>query len=115
MIKGYALLVTAYALQWLPYAGSPRLMFEYHFFPNLAVIVLCDVVLIRAVWQRLAAHTLDTARFALAAYLLVVVGMFAFFYPVLAGTQVTYDAWHARMWPDNLGIPGTSWIIPHRQ
>ncbi len=113
--KGYALLVVAYALQWLPYAGSPRLMFEYHFFPNLAVIVLCDVVLIRAVWQRLAARTLETARFALAGYLLVVVGMFAFFYPVLAGTQVTYAAWHARMWPDNLGIPGTSWIIPHRQ
>jgi Gpi18-like mannosyltransferase len=113
--KGYALLVAAYALQWLPYAGSPRLMFEYHFFPNLAVIVLCDVVLIRAVWQRLAARTLDTARFALAGYLLVVAGLFAFFYPVLAGTQVTYASWHARMWPDILGIPGTSWIIPHRQ
>ncbi|MBV8368996.1 MAG: phospholipid carrier-dependent glycosyltransferase, partial [Candidatus Eremiobacteraeota bacterium] len=113
--KGYALLVVAYVLQWLPYAGSPRLMFEYHFFPNLAVIVLCDVVLIRAVWQRLAADGLGAARMALAGYLLVVAGLFAFFYPVLAGTQVTYAAWHARMWPDNLGIPGTSWIIPHRQ
>jgi dolichyl-phosphate-mannose--protein O-mannosyl transferase len=90
-------------------------MFEYHFFPNLAVIVLCDVVLIRAIWNRLvAAHELVTARFALAGYLVVVAGLFAFFYPVLAGTQVSWAAWHARMWPDVLGIPGTSWIIPHR-
>jgi hypothetical protein len=41
--------------------------------------------------------------------------LFAFFYPVLAGTQTTYTSWHARMWPDILNIPGTSWIIPHRQ
>jgi hypothetical protein len=113
--KGYALLVVAYCMQWLPYAFTPRLMFEYHFFPNLAVIVLCDVVLIRAIWNRLAARTLDTARFALAGYGALVIGLFAFFYPVLAGTQTTYTSWHARMWPDIVNIPGTSWIIPHRQ
>ena len=44
--KGYALLALAYVFQWLPYARSPRILWEYHFFPNLAVIVLCDVVLI---------------------------------------------------------------------
>jgi len=109
--KGYAILVLAYAFQWLPYAGSPRILWEYHFFPNLAVIVLCNVVLIGYVARRLAASTVRTA---LSVYGAVVVGLFAFFYPVLAGTQVTYEQWYQRMWPDRLGIPGTSWIIPHR-
>jgi dolichyl-phosphate-mannose--protein O-mannosyl transferase len=112
--KGYALLAIAYFLQWLPYAGSPRLMFEYHFFPNIAVIVLCDVVLIHYVWKRLSARSFDTARWTIGVYGALVIGLFVFFYPVLAGTKVTYAAWYQRMWPDELGIPGTSWIIPHR-
>ncbi|HYW54982.1 MAG TPA: phospholipid carrier-dependent glycosyltransferase [Dongiaceae bacterium] len=110
--KGYAILALAYVLQWLPYARSPRIMWEYHFFPNLAVIVLCDVVLIAYVARRLTASTL---QWSLSVYGAVVVGLFAFFYPVLAGTQVTYDQWYQRMWPDRLNIPGTSWIIPHRE
>ncbi|MDQ6925575.1 MAG: hypothetical protein M3154_04980, partial [Candidatus Eremiobacteraeota bacterium] len=110
--KGYAILALAYAFQWLPYAGSPRILWEYHFFPNLAVIVLCDVVLIGYVARRLTASTL---QWSLSVSGAVVIGLFAFFYPVLAGTQVTYDQWYQRMWPDRLGIPGTSWIIPHRE
>ncbi len=112
--KGYALLVVAYAMQWLPYAGSPRLMFEYHFFPNLAVIVLCDVVLIGYVWNRLRERSFDAARWTLGIYGALVVALFVFFYPVVAGTKLSYDAWYQRMWPDRLGIPYTSWIIPHR-
>ncbi|MEA2784951.1 MAG: hypothetical protein QOF71_1055 [Candidatus Eremiobacteraeota bacterium] len=110
--KGYAILALAYVFQWLPYAGSPRIMWEYHFFPNLAVIVLCDAVLIGYAVRRLSA---STARWSLSVYGAVVVGLFVFFYPVLAGTRVTYDQWYERMWPDRLGIPGTSWIIPHRE
>ena len=109
--KGYALLALAYVFQWLPYARSPRILWEYHFFPNLAVIVLCDVVLIGYIARRLS---WNTARWALGAYGAVVIGLFAFFYPVLAGTKVTYAQWYERMWPDRLNIPGTSWIIPHR-
>jgi dolichyl-phosphate-mannose--protein O-mannosyl transferase len=112
--KGYALLILAYVLQWLPYAFSPRIMWEYHFFPNLAVIVLCDVVLIQHVWARLTQRSFDTARWTLGAYGALVIVLFAFFYPVLAGTKTTYNQWYQRMWPDELGIPGTSWIIPHR-
>jgi dolichyl-phosphate-mannose--protein O-mannosyl transferase len=112
--KGYALLAIAYFMQWLPYARSPRLMFEYHFFPNLAVIVLCDVVLLAYVWKRLSKTSLANARWTVGVYGALVVALFAFFYPVLAGTKMTYAAWYQRMWPDELGVPGTSWIIPHR-
>lgn len=109
--KGYALLFVTYFVQWLPWVNSPRLMFEYHFFPNLAVIVLCNAVLIQHIYSR---FTDPDRRWYLGAYAGIVVLMFAFFYPVLAGTKVTYDTWHARMWPDLLGIPHTSWIVPPR-
>jgi dolichyl-phosphate-mannose--protein O-mannosyl transferase len=107
--KGYALLVAAYLIQWLPWARAPRLLFEYHFFPNLAIIVLCDAILIQRIYRHFRQNQ---ARWYLGAYAVVVVGLFAFFYPVLAGTQITYDQWYARMWPDELHIPHTSWIIP---
>jgi len=61
--KGYALLVTAYLLQWLPWATSPRVAFEYHFFPNLAIICLADAVLLQRLWQyaaKLAPRNLRT-------------------------------------------------------
>ncbi len=57
--KGYALLVVAYLWQWLPYSRSPRIMWEYHFLPDLAIIVLCDVILIRHVWRALAKRSLE--------------------------------------------------------
>jgi dolichyl-phosphate-mannose--protein O-mannosyl transferase len=109
--KGYALLFATYFIQWLPWVGSPRLMFEYHFFPNLAVIVLCNAVLI----QRLYAKFSKANRnWYLGGYATAVVLLFAYFYPVLAGVGMSYDAWHDRMWPDRLGIPHTSWIVPPR-
>jgi dolichyl-phosphate-mannose--protein O-mannosyl transferase len=37
-------------------------------------------------------------------YLATVVGLFFYFYPVLAGVHVTWNAWHNRMWLN-------SWII----
>ncbi|HEY0393724.1 MAG TPA: glycosyltransferase family 39 protein [Candidatus Elarobacter sp.] len=108
--KGYALLATAYFVQWLPWARTPRLLFEYHFFPNLVLIVLCDVILI----QRLVARAApETRRWWLGGYAVAVVLLFAYFYPVLAGVSLSYDQWHSRMWPDMLGIPGVSWILPH--
>jgi len=109
--KGYALLVITYFVQWLPWVRSPRLLFEYHFFPNLAVIVLCNAILIQHIYARFKS---PERNWYLGAYAVVVVLMFAYFYPVLAGVQVPYETWHARMWPDLLGIPHTSWIVPPR-
>ncbi len=102
--KGYALLVTAYFLQWLPWMTSPRVAFEYHFFPNLAIICLANAVLLQRAWRygaKLAAA--GTAgwqwpRIAVGGYLALVVYLFAFFYPVWAGLHVPWDVWDARMW-----------------
>jgi dolichyl-phosphate-mannose--protein O-mannosyl transferase len=98
--RSYALLVVAYFLQWLPWILSPRIAFEYHFFPNLAIIVLCNTIVLQKVWNWVPAGAASSfiPRLSVGVYLAVVVWAFAFFYPVLAGTHVTWDAWHARMW-----------------
>jgi dolichyl-phosphate-mannose--protein O-mannosyl transferase len=98
--RSYALLVIAYFLQWLPWIISPRIAFEYHFFPNLAIIVLCNAIVLQKVWNWVPAGTSSSffPRLGVGIYLVIVVWAFAFFYPVLAGTHVTWDAWHARMW-----------------
>ena len=109
--RGFALLVIAYFLQWLPWVHSPRMLFEYHFFPNLAIIVLCDVILLQRFCGPL---TTLGARLSLAAYVAAVVVTFAFFYPVLAGVPLPYNQWNARMLPDVWHVPHTSWIMPPR-
>ena len=98
--RAYALLVIAYFLQWLPWIGSPRIAFEYHFFPNLAIIVLCNAIVLQKVWNwvpdRKGSELLP--RLSVGIYLAVVAWAFIFFYPVLVGQHVSWDAWHARMW-----------------
>jgi Gpi18-like mannosyltransferase/predicted membrane-bound dolichyl-phosphate-mannose-protein mannosyltransferase len=98
--RGYALLVIAYFLQWLPWIGSPRIAFEYHFFPNLAIIVLCNAIILQKLWnwRPFGAEANLVPRIGVGVFLAVVVWAFFFFYPVLAGEHVTWQAWSARMW-----------------
>jgi dolichyl-phosphate-mannose--protein O-mannosyl transferase len=103
--KGYALLITAYFLQWLPWIGSPRIAFEYHFYPNLSIIVLANAIVLQRIWKwRPADGPVSLPRIGVGIYLAIVVIAFFYFYPVLAGVHVTWNAWHDRMWL-------TSWII----
>ena len=159
--KGYALLVTAYLLQWLPWMLSPRVAFEYHFFPNLAIICLADTVLLQRLWRYGAKleggfpmaifagfvglattvaisvaliysgpilligfpiglavggaiayfgkslTNLTWPRFVVAGYLILVVALFAFFYPILSGLHVPWHVWDDRMWH---AIMQNAWI-----
>jgi dolichyl-phosphate-mannose--protein O-mannosyl transferase len=83
----------------LPWVGSPRLEFEYHFFPNLAVIVLADVILLQKLWKfATRLPELFWLRPAVIGYLALVFGLFVFFYPVLAGVPIDWQSWDARMW-----------------
>jgi dolichyl-phosphate-mannose--protein O-mannosyl transferase/Gpi18-like mannosyltransferase len=119
--RGYALLVIAYFLQWLPWIGSPRIAFEYHFFPNLAIIVLCNAIILQKMWlwrpvwnwQRqktisgrapeqppafLLWVTAFGPRIFVSAFVVVSIAAFFFFFPVLAGTHTSWQVWHDRMW-----------------
>ena len=138
--KAFTLLVVAYFIQWLPWILSPRISFEYHFLPNLALILIGDTLLLQRLWFfRSASMYVRGARserswfirslvqsgpsdgsataarwtwnnYLVAGMLVAIVGAFVFWYPVVAGTHVSYDAWSARMleW-----LEGNNWINPH--
>lgn len=115
--KGYTLLVLAYVLQWLPWIASPRISFEYHFFPNLAIILLADTLVLQRLWQLSAgsrftwvSRTWTWNKLAVTAYLAAALAAFIFWYPVVAGSHISYDAWSARMLT---GLEGNNWINPH--
>jgi Gpi18-like mannosyltransferase len=107
--KGYAMLVTAYFFQWLPWIISPRVAFEYHFFPNLAIICLADAVLLQRIWRiaQARADWFTLPRIAVLGYGVLVLAAFVFWYPIFAGTHITWQAWDARMWHF---LMGNSWV-----
>jgi dolichyl-phosphate-mannose--protein O-mannosyl transferase len=109
--RGYVLLIVAYALQWLPWFHSPRMLFEYHFFPNLAIIVLCDIIALQRLCLRMPR---EEVSWSVASVVIAVAATFVFFYPVLTGMHISHNAWYARMLPDVLQLPHTSWIMPPR-
>lgn len=106
--KGYALIVIAYLMQWLPWMLSPRIAFAYHFYVDIPLICLCNAIVLQRVWQYARRRGTRRWRYggagAIAGYVLLVAFGFAFFYPILAAQPITWNAWHHRMWIDK-------WII----
>ncbi|MGA8576801.1 MAG: phospholipid carrier-dependent glycosyltransferase [Candidatus Cybelea sp.] len=98
--KGYLLIVATYLLQWLPWAGSPRLTFAYHFYVNIPLICICNVVVLQRLWQW--AQRREDSRWlgplGVGAYVAAAAAAFVFFYPILAAYPIGWSAWHARMW-----------------
>ena len=96
--KGYALLVVAYLFQWLPWIGSPRLSFEYHFYPNLAIIILANAIVLQRIWNYARDGGSVWPRYAVVLYGAAVVASFVYFFPIVSGYPISWDAWQARMW-----------------
>lgn len=99
--RAYLLLLVAYFAQWLPWIASPRMLFEYHFFPNDAIIILADTIALKWFYDRMRADGPKRerlARYGIGAFVCLTIVMFAYFYPVLAGDHVTYATWASRMW-----------------
>jgi len=96
----YLLLFVTYFAQWLPWIASPRMLFEYHFYPNDAIILLADTVALKWLWDRAqkSPEEQKLARYGIALFLALTVALFAYFYPILAGDSITYADWAARMW-----------------
>jgi dolichyl-phosphate-mannose--protein O-mannosyl transferase len=98
--KGYALIVLTYLLQWLPWIKSPRITFAYHFYVDIPLICLCNVIILQRFWQW--AQSRENGRWlgglGVGAYVAAAALSFVFFYPVLAAHPISWNAWHARMW-----------------
>jgi len=106
--KGMALLVVAYLFQWLPWALSPRIDFEYNFYPNLAIICLCGAYVLGTWWMPAVnptkekdgqlASTVRGNRMLIGAYLAICLWGFVYFFPIYTSMHIPYAAWIARMW-----------------
>lgn len=98
--RAYLLLFAAYFAQWLPWIASPRMLFEYHFFPNDAIVMLADTIALAWIWElaRRSPEHRELAKWGIGVFLALTVVMFVYFYPVLAGDRITYAQWYARMW-----------------
>ncbi|MHB8147582.1 MAG: dolichyl-phosphate-mannose--protein mannosyltransferase, partial [Vulcanimicrobiaceae bacterium] len=99
--KGYALIVVTYLLQWLPWMESPRITFAYHFYVDIPLICLCNSIVLQRIWQYGAARGKNGrlwAGIAVGGCVALIAGAFVFFYPILAASPITWNAWHARMW-----------------
>lgn len=101
--KGYTLLILAYLLQWLPWARSPRITFAYHFYVDVPIIVLCNVIVLQRIWnwQFADGRSRLYGRIGVCAYVAAVVAAFVWFYPILAGIPIPWNQWDARMWLHN--------------
>jgi len=98
--KAFLLIVVTYLLQWLPWFGSPRLMFAYHFYVNIPLICLCNAVVLQRFWQW--SQRRETSRWVgglgVGAYVAAAALGFVYFYPILAAHPIAWSAWHQRMW-----------------
>lgn len=96
--RAYALVVLTYLAQWLPWARSPRIAWEYHFYVNIPLICLCTAVAMRWLWIHYRDWDARAVRVAIAGYFGLVVLWFIYFYPILSGMTIPYASWMERMW-----------------
>ncbi|HZV76682.1 MAG TPA: phospholipid carrier-dependent glycosyltransferase [Candidatus Babeliales bacterium] len=98
--KGYALIVLTYLLQWLPWIRSPRITFAYHFYVDIPLICLCNVIVLQRLW--FWAKNREGMRWlgglGVGAYVAAAAAGFVFFYPILSAHGISWNAWHAKMW-----------------
>lgn len=98
------LLVFAFGyLPWFREDASHRVMFLFYMVPNIPFMAFAVTMALGMVLGRQQLITAQKAvRLSIvAAYLGIVVILFGYFYPVLAGRTIDYDAWHSRMWFGN--------------
>ncbi len=82
---GFAVLcVFAY---WLPWVLSPRKMsFMYHYMPSFIFIIVISAYFLDLIWKKY-----EYGKYLVGGYLLLVLGLFIFYYPILVATPLFED------------------------
>ena len=112
-----AVIVLAFLAAWLPFSRVTRVMFLYHMFGGLPFMILALSFALARLRQARIRLSLGSAtlpvlegRHLAMAYLLLILLIFAFFYPVWTALPITGDQWTQRIW-FNLGTDTKiSWI-----
>lgn len=97
--KGYVLIVLTYVAQWLPWMGSPRISFAYHFYVDIPLICACSAIAMQRLWGmwRDTDHA-PLAKWLIGGYFASVGIAFVYFYPILSGMTISSGSWMQRMW-----------------
>jgi dolichyl-phosphate-mannose--protein O-mannosyl transferase len=96
---GAALLCVATGwLTWFPFLS--RTKFSYYSLEFEPFLILCIVMCLGLIIGPVAAHVLRRAigSAVVGAYVLAVLALFWYFYPVMAGKILTYADWYSHMW-----------------
>jgi dolichyl-phosphate-mannose--protein O-mannosyl transferase len=96
--RGYALVVLAYLLQWLPWMFSPRIAFLYHFYVNIPLIAICNTVMMQFILEIMRRNDPKAARWIVAGYLGLVALACIYFFPILSSMTISQNAWLQRLW-----------------
>jgi len=82
---GFAVLcVFAY---WLPWVLSPRKMsFMYHYMPSFIFIIVISAYFLDLIWKKY-----EYGKYLVGGYLLLVLGLFIFYHPILVATPLSED------------------------
>jgi dolichyl-phosphate-mannose--protein O-mannosyl transferase len=92
------LIVVAFAAQYLPWFLTTRTSFIFYMAPITPFMALAFTYAVRD----LAAVPVGVQGRALAplsaAAVLLAVALFVFFWPILIGQTISWQAWHIRMW-----------------
>ncbi len=79
---------------WLPWALSPRkLVFLYHFLPSLPFFLLIIAYFLNLIWEKFR-----YGKVFVILYLAVALGMFIYFYPILAAIPVSNTSIEGYFW-----------------
>jgi dolichyl-phosphate-mannose-protein mannosyltransferase len=93
------LIVVPFFFQYLPWFFAARTDFLFYMAPMTPFMVLAVVYGLRSMAHARLGFERVRALAPVAGFLvLAAVGVFAFFFPILIGRTISYQAWHIRMW-----------------
>jgi dolichyl-phosphate-mannose-protein mannosyltransferase len=96
--RGYALVVLAYLLQWLPWMFSPRIAFIYHFYVDIPLIAICNTVAVQFLLERFGKWDATASKAIAIGYLALVALTFVYFFPILSSTPISQVQWQQHLW-----------------
>ncbi len=79
---------------WLPWALSPRkVTFLYHFLPALLFILIINAYFLDYIWRKL-----KYGKLLVVIYILIAVGVFFYFYPILSAVPIAPESVGSYIW-----------------
>jgi dolichyl-phosphate-mannose--protein O-mannosyl transferase len=91
-----AFIVIPFLVQWLAFAPISRVLFIYHYYPNVLFMILALTLWAEWLWRRY-----EWGKWAVAGYLVLNVACFAAFFPIISGLPMPDGYWNVVRWMVN--------------